>query len=165
MKPKTFGNITVSRVVELEEPMMKPAHLWPASNPETIESYRNWLAPNFIDPSGTLIMSIQSCVVRTSHHTILVDTCVGNHKDLTLEHWHIRDGPYLEDMRAAGVLNCEMEAGVVLTLSALFGLRAGCICVVSDRTPWPGPATIDLDRNMAECIEVANAAMLAAARR
>ncbi len=71
----------------------------------------------------------------------------------------------IRDMRAAGVLNCEMEAGVVLTLSALFGLRAGCICVVSDRTPWPGPATIDLDRNMAECIEVANAAMLAAARR
>ena len=71
--------------------------------------------------------------------------------------------PHLEsrirDMQHAGVLNCEMEAGVLLTLSALFGLRAGCICVVSDRTPWPGPAAIDLDRNMATCIEVASAAM------
>ena len=45
-------------------------------------------------------------------------------------------------------------------LAGLFGLRAGCICVVSDRTPWPGPATIDLDRNMDQCIEVARAAML-----
>jgi uridine phosphorylase len=67
----------------------------------------------------------------------------------------------IRDMQAAGVLNCEMESGVLLTLAGLFGLRAGCICVVSDRTPWPGPAEIDLDRNMAACIEVANAAMSA----
>jgi hypothetical protein len=35
--------------------------------------------------------------------------------------------------------------------------------VVSDRTPWPGPAAIDLDRNMTACIEVARAAMQALA--
>jgi len=62
-------------------------------------------------------------------------------------------------MQAAGVLNCEMESGVLLTLACLFGLRAGCICVVSDRTPWPGPSELDLDRNMAACIEVALEAM------
>lgn len=71
----------------------------------------------------------------------------------------------IRDMQAAGVLNCEMEAGVILTLAGLFGLRAGCICVVSDRTPWPGPSTIDLDRNMATCIDVASRAMLALPRR
>jgi uridine phosphorylase len=70
----------------------------------------------------------------------------------------------IREMQAAGVLNCEMESGVLLTLAGLFGLRAGCICVVSDRTPWPGPAAIDLDRNMASCIEVAQSAMLALAR-
>jgi uridine phosphorylase len=63
-------------------------------------------------------------------------------------------------MRAARVLNCEMEAGTLLTLANLFGVRAGAICVVSDRTPWPGPAEIDLDRNMGQCIEVATTAML-----
>lgn len=70
----------------------------------------------------------------------------------------------IEDMRQARVLNCEMESGVMLALAGLFGVRAGCICVVSDRTPWPGPAALDLDRNMATCIEVATAAMLAVAR-
>jgi uridine phosphorylase len=76
-----------------------------------------------------------------------------------------REHPHrIEDMRAAGVLNCEMESGVLLTLAGLFGVRAGCICVVSDRTPWPGPAEIDLDRNMAACIEVATDAMLAVAK-
>ncbi len=69
----------------------------------------------------------------------------------------------IRDMQAARVLNCEMESGALLTLAGLFGLRAGCICVVSDRTPWPGPAEIDLDRNMEGCIEVARTAMLAIA--
>ncbi|MEZ4331751.1 MAG: nucleoside phosphorylase [Myxococcota bacterium] len=69
----------------------------------------------------------------------------------------------IRDMQQARVLNCEMEAGVILTLAGLFGIRAGAICVVSDRTPWPGPSALDLDRNMDDCIEVATRAMLALA--
>jgi len=69
----------------------------------------------------------------------------------------------IRDMQAAGVLNCEMEAGVLLTLASLFGLRAGCLCVVSDRTPWAGPAALDLDRNMETAIDVAHAALHALA--
>ena len=63
----------------------------------------------------------------------------------------------IRDMQQARVMNCEMEAGILLTLAGLFGVRAGAICVVSDRTPWPGPSAIDLDRNMGDCIEVATA--------
>lgn len=69
------------------------------------------------------------------------------------------------DMQQARILNCEMETGILLTLAGLFGIRAGAICVVSDRTPWPGPSQIDLDRNMTSCIEVATDAMLGLARR
>ena len=75
-------------------------------------------------------------------------------------YWTRTHAERITDMRAARVLNCEMEAGTLLTLASLFGVRAGAICVVSDRTPWPGPAEIDLDRNMAQCIEIATAAML-----
>ena len=75
-------------------------------------------------------------------------------------YWTRGHADRIDDMRAARVLNCEMEAGTLLTLAGLFGVRAGAICVVSDRTPWPGPAEIDLDRNMGQCIEVATAAML-----
>jgi uridine phosphorylase len=74
-------------------------------------------------------------------------------------YWTPAQEQRIRELRTAGVLNCEMEAGVLLTLAGLFGLRAGAICVVSDRTPWPGPSAIDLDRNMEVCIEVANAAM------
>ncbi len=79
-------------------------------------------------------------------------------------YWTSAQEERIRDLRSAGVLNCEMEAGVLLTLAGLFGLRAGAVCVVSDRTPWPGPAAIDLDRNMGTCIEVATAAMLTLAR-
>ena len=74
-------------------------------------------------------------------------------------YWTPGQETWIRSMQAAGVLNCEMEAGVLLTLAGLFGLRAGCICVVSDRTPWPGPAELDLERNMAECIAVAHEAL------
>jgi uridine phosphorylase len=36
----------------------------------------------------------------------------------------------VDDLRAAGVLNFEMEAAAILTLANLYGLRAGAICTV-----------------------------------
>ena len=79
-------------------------------------------------------------------------------------YWPRGHADRLLDMRDARVLNMEMEAGIALTLAGLFGVRAGAICVVSDKTPWPGPNEIDLDRNMDECIEVALDAMLQVAK-
>jgi uridine phosphorylase len=70
----------------------------------------------------------------------------------------------IRELRAARVVNCEMESGILLTLGGLFGLRAGCICVVSDRAPWPGPSELDVDKNMGRCIAVATEAMLRLAR-
>ena len=66
------------------------------------------------------------------------------------------------DAKKAGILNVEMESSTILTLAGLFGVRAGCICTVSDRTPWPGPGqdSIALDQNMAGAIQVATNAML-----
>jgi uridine phosphorylase len=36
----------------------------------------------------------------------------------------------IEDARAAGVVNFEMESSVILTLSGLYGARAGAVCAV-----------------------------------
>lgn len=67
----------------------------------------------------------------------------------------------VEDLRNANVLNIEMESGIIFTLANLYGLRAGCICTVSDRCPWPGPGQdmISLDRNIQGAIAVALTAM------
>jgi uridine phosphorylase len=65
----------------------------------------------------------------------------------------------LADLKNAGVKNCEMEASTILTLASIFGLRAGCICTVSDRVPWRGPSSLSLEENMAGCIDTALDAM------
>lgn len=75
-------------------------------------------------------------------------------------YWNPEHQAKVEAMQSARVVNCEMEAGTLLTLGNLFGLQTACICVVSDLTPWPGPSAIDLNRNMGTCIEVALRAML-----
>jgi uridine phosphorylase len=74
-------------------------------------------------------------------------------------YWTPEHEARLRAMQAAGVLNCEMETGALLTLAGLFGLRAGALCVVSDRTPWRAGEPFDLDRNMATAIAVAHEAV------
>jgi uridine phosphorylase len=64
------------------------------------------------------------------------------------------------DWKRARVLNVEMESGTLFTLANLFGLRAGTICTVSDRTPWssPGQDAMSLDTNIRGAITIAIAA-------
>jgi|APTNR8051073442_1049403.scaffolds.fasta_scaffold00090_52 uridine phosphorylase len=72
---------------------------------------------------------------------------------------------FVADWKRARVLNVEMESGTLFTLAGLFGLRAGTICTVSDRTPWtePGQDALSLDRNIRGCIDVALEAVVALA--
>lgn len=66
------------------------------------------------------------------------------------------------DWKRARVLNVEMESATLFTLAQLFGLRAGTICTVSDRTPWtaPGQDALSLDRNIRGAIQIAIQAVL-----
>ncbi len=103
MKPIQLGDISISRVVESEGPT--PAgFLLPDATEDNLRLHAEWMAPHFYDPqSGKLLMSIHSFILRTRHHTILVDTCLGNGKKRSVPNWNMRDGPFLEDLRAAGV--------------------------------------------------------------
>ncbi len=76
------GDLTVHRVIESEGPLFDPLTFFPTLSKDTLEENRSWLQPNFVDPAtGQLVLCIQSYIVRTPHHTILIDSCVGNHKD------------------------------------------------------------------------------------
>jgi glyoxylase-like metal-dependent hydrolase (beta-lactamase superfamily II) len=75
------GDITIHRIVEQEGPFFAPLEFFPTLAPELLEENRSWLQPTYIDPAtGKLVLCIQSYLVRTQHHNILVDSCVGNHK-------------------------------------------------------------------------------------
>lgn len=62
----------------------------------------------------------------------------------------------LLDAKEMGVKNIEMELGTVLTLTTLWGLRGGGICLVSDVAPWhPTESIMDPEEGMEACIDTA----------
>lgn len=77
-----IGDITWHRVVEEEGPEFEIGMLLPDATPDAVAPYRDWLEPRFIAPgTDKLIMATQSYVLKTPHHNILVDSCVGNDKE------------------------------------------------------------------------------------
>ena len=101
----SIGDIAIRTAIEAVELAGMPHRDFPDAVPEALAPYRSWLEPTAIDPaSGELIMPIQTYVVRTGRHTILLDTCCGNNKTLPgVPPWHKRtDLTLLADLAAAG---------------------------------------------------------------
>lgn len=101
-----LGDLTIQRVVEEERPLFDPLDFFPGLTPELLAENRPWLEPDAIDPmTGRLRLCIQSYLVRTPHHTILVDSCVGNHKDRPgRPFWHQKtDDTWARNLAATGV--------------------------------------------------------------
>ncbi len=101
------GNTTVDMVPELiDDANFKPDRFLPTHDPAALASHLSWLESGHISPiTGSLILSVYSWLVRTEHHTILIDTCVGNHKQRApaMPDWHDLDTPYLENLAGHGV--------------------------------------------------------------
>lgn len=100
------GGIRIDRIVEQEEPFFDPLAFFPTLTKEALAENRGWLEPRFHDPkTGKMILCIQSYLVRTGHHTILVDACVGNHKPRpTRPFWNnMTSERYERNLAAAGV--------------------------------------------------------------
>ncbi len=74
-------DVQIHRVIESEARFFKVREFFPALTPEMLEENRHWLQPVYLDPANDgLVLCIQSHVVKTKHHNILIDACVGNHK-------------------------------------------------------------------------------------
>ena len=100
-----FGRVRVDRVLEFEMPLLPPQQLYPDSTPEAIERHRHWLEPRLLDPaSGLLVLAFHSFVIRSTHHTIVVDTCSGNDRHRPGKpRYHMKDWPYLDNLAKTGV--------------------------------------------------------------
>lgn len=111
MRTLNVGEIRIDRVVESELPIFEPDFLFPDATREALDAERAWLEPHYVDPkTGRLIMSFHTYVLRTSRHTILVDTCVGNDKHRPArDFWHQLSNPYLEDLAKMGVRPEEVD--------------------------------------------------------
>ena len=99
-----IGSTTIHRVVEQEAPFFEALQFFPTLTKERLEENRQWLQPRYLDPSDRLILCIQSYIVQTPHHTIMIDTCVGNHKPRpTRSFWHMMNSDrYEKNLVASG---------------------------------------------------------------
>ena len=74
-------DITIHPVVEQQGPFFDVLEFFPTLTKELYEENRSWLEPTFVEPgSRKLVLCVQSFLIKTPHHNILVDSCVGNHK-------------------------------------------------------------------------------------
>jgi len=95
-----IGDVKITKVVELEA-TGGSRFILPDATREAAQEI-GWLYPHFADADGRLIMSIHALIVETPDRRIMVDTCLGNDKQRAIPGWHMRTGPFLEDIAAAG---------------------------------------------------------------
>jgi glyoxylase-like metal-dependent hydrolase (beta-lactamase superfamily II) len=96
--------MTIHRVVENEYGFAPILEFLPGLSQEQLEENRSWMQPAALDPQDRLILCFQSYVVKTPHHTVLVDSCVGNDKVRVREAWNRKtDDKYMRSLAAAGV--------------------------------------------------------------
>lgn len=74
------GDITVHRVIEQETAFLPALEAFPTLTAERLAANRDWLQPSALDADDVLVLCFQSYVLRTPHHVILIDSCIGNHK-------------------------------------------------------------------------------------
>lgn len=99
----SLGDITISRIVESDDPHLVAPTVFPDWNEDAIRRHLDWLVPRHLDPDGDrLVIIIQGFLIKTPHHTILVDVCGGNDKERHGSHFHQRQWHWLETLAAAG---------------------------------------------------------------
>lgn len=99
----SVGDLTVHRIVELVAPFRKAVTLIPELTPELLDENRGWMGSS-LDANDFFVITFQSHIVRTPHHTILVDGCIGNDKQRHVPDWHMKsDGTWMRALAAAGL--------------------------------------------------------------
>jgi glyoxylase-like metal-dependent hydrolase (beta-lactamase superfamily II) len=100
-----LNDITIHPVVEQEGDFFDLAAFFPALTKEQLDENRSWLQPTLVNAADRLMLCIQSFLIKTPHHTILIDACVGNHKPRpTRPAWNMMNSDRFEKgLKAAGV--------------------------------------------------------------
>ncbi len=107
----TVGDLTIHRVIEQETTFLPAQELFPSLTADVLAENRSWMREaKAIDDTSTLILCFQSYIVKTPHHktphhTILVDSCIGNDKPRPARpKWNMKtDDTYMRGLKAAGV--------------------------------------------------------------
>ena len=108
MKPLRLGALEVLRIEEMLWPVPL-TFLFPQLSLADVAPHAAWLQPRFFSPDWQMVLSLHAFLVRTPHHTVLVDTCVGNDKERAYPEWNRMHTDFLGRLRAAGVAPEEVD--------------------------------------------------------
>ena len=76
-----IGDLTIRRIVEQEGPFLPALDVFPTLTAELLAENRHWLGARRRSVGTTCwSCAFQSYLVKTPHHTVLVDSCIGNDK-------------------------------------------------------------------------------------
>jgi uridine phosphorylase len=116
-----------------------------------------------------VLMALVAAAARKGHrhHVGLTATAPGFYgaQCREVEGFPVRKPGLIDELRAQGVLNYEMETSALLTLSTLRGLRAGAVCAVyAQRPSGKFIAGSDIPKAELRCIEAGMEAVRILAR-
>lgn len=101
----TAGDLTIHRIIEQERPFFPAVGTLVDLTPELLAENRGWMqSASALDKDDTLMLCFQSYIVKTPHHTVLVDSCIGNDKPRGRPMWSMKtDDTYMRALAAAGL--------------------------------------------------------------
>jgi len=111
MTKVTIGAAQATRIEEMYTADWDAPAFFPDWRKELVAPHLGWMVPDHFDPAkNSLKLSIHSWLIRVGGRSILVDTCVGNHKTrLTRPKWHLMESRYLARLAEAGIRPEEID--------------------------------------------------------
>ena len=103
MKLIEFGDIALSRVVESSDAILDPSEIFPDFDPAMSKDGIPWFGSRFYDAAANkIVIAVQSFVIQLAGLTILVDTCVGDHKQRERDLFNDGSWRWLDRLEQAG---------------------------------------------------------------
>lgn len=103
-----IGKVSITRVVELEAPTSVRFMFQGVTKDDLMAI--DWLQPHFVNEQGYMLFSIHALLIESQGRRIIVDTCLGNDKQRLVDGWGMRQGPFLDDIAAAGFARDRIDA-------------------------------------------------------
>ena len=105
------GNVEIWRILESVEPFLTPQEFFPKMEPDGLALMRRETPRQLCPDTGSVLIPIQSFLLKTPRHVVLIDACIGNDKTFEFHlPWHNRaDGRFLAALEAAGVAPADID--------------------------------------------------------
>jgi glyoxylase-like metal-dependent hydrolase (beta-lactamase superfamily II) len=101
----SIGDLTIHRIIEQETAFLPALDMLPGLTADVFAENRAWMREaRALDDNDVLLLCFQSYVVKTPHHTILIDSCIGNDKPRPQRpKWNMKtDDTYMRGLATAG---------------------------------------------------------------